>query len=163
MRMSSLLVAGLVAGCGSAVPPIPAIGAHPPPAELTATAAPESPLPRMAPIAVAEGTPASAPAPATPAMPALAWTSIFAAYFGPGSPGGCGRAGRCHAAEMHGAASAYEWLSRRGYIDGTRSAITSRTNSCLRWFGGNMPPVPQPSADAERDLEAWVATGARSD
>ncbi len=70
---------------------------------------------------------------------------------------------RCHAADMRDASSAYEWLSRRGYIDGTRSALVSPSNSCLRWFGGNMPPQAQPAEDATRDLQAWVAAGAPDD
>jgi hypothetical protein len=61
---------------------------------------------------------------------------------------------------MSDAPTAYDWLARRGYIDGTRSALVSKSNSCLRWFGGNMPPRGEANADAARDLEAWVAAGA---
>jgi len=95
--------------------------------------------------------------------PPPTWAAIFAAYFGPGSPGSCGRASGCHAEEMRDASSAYDWLARRGYIDGTRSALVSPANSCLRWFGGNMPPQARAAEDATRDLQAWVAAGALDD
>jgi hypothetical protein len=98
-----------------------------------------------------------------PPPPPPTWTAVFATYFGPGSPGSCGQASRCHAEEMRDASSAYDWLARRGYIDGTRSALVSPTNSCLRWFGGNMPPQAKPVEDATRDLQAWVAAGALDD
>jgi hypothetical protein len=64
---------------------------------------------------------------------------------------------------MRDASAAYGWLARRGYIDGTRSALVSPANSCLRWFGGNMPPRARPAEDATRDLQAWVAAGAVDD
>jgi hypothetical protein len=101
--------------------------------------------------------------PSVPPVPPPTWRAIFAAYFGPDSPGSCGRASDCHAREMRDASSAYDWLARRGYIDGTRSALVSPSNSCLRWFGGNMPPQVMPAEDAPRDLQAWVAAGALDD
>jgi hypothetical protein len=152
-RSTVALVVGLLTGCGGVAVRAPA------------TFAPPTPPPRtVAATDVAEAMPASPSASplAFPSTPPT-WTAMFAAYFGPGSPGSCGRAGRCHAAEMRDASSAYDWLVRRGYIDGTRSALVSPTNSCLRWFGGNMPPQAQPSEDATRDLQAWVAAGAPED
>lgn len=149
----AITAAGLLAGCGGAVASAPTAvppASHAPPPAVDAT-------PKAPPTAVAEAMPASPPsAPPT-------WGALFADYFGPGSPGSCGRASRCHAEDMRDAASAYAWLSRRGYIDGTRSALVSPTNSCLRWFGGNMPPQGQPAVDATRDLQAWVAAGAPDD
>lgn len=150
-RFIAVTVAGLLAGCGGAVASTPT--ALPP----ASHASDVTPVPTAPPIAAAEAMPASPPsAPPT-------WSALFAEYFGPGSPGSCGRASRCHAEDMHDAASAYTWLSRRGYIDGTRSALVSPSNSCLRWFGGNMPPQGQPAEDATRDLQAWVAAGAPDD
>jgi hypothetical protein len=64
---------------------------------------------------------------------------------------------------MPDAKGAYTWLAQRGYIAGSGSALVSRTNSCLRWFGGNMPPRGQPNDDAVRDLTAWVSAGAEDD
>jgi hypothetical protein len=78
----------------------------------------------------------------------------------PGTEGSCGRAGRCHARQMSDPASAYEWLKQRGYIAGTGSALASNANSCLRWFGGNMPPGGRANPKAAADLTAWVAGGA---
>jgi hypothetical protein len=145
-RCTVAIVVGLLAGCGGAVVRVPSAPI------ATVTAAP----PSTPPLAAAEAMPASPPAPPP------TWSAIFAAYFGPDSPGSCGRASRCHAEEMRDATSAYDWLARRGYIDGTRSALVS-PNSCLRWFGGNMPPQARPAEDATRDLQAWVAAGALDD
>lgn len=100
---------------------------------------------------------------ASAVTPTRTWRSIYATYLGPGSPGSCGRSGACHAADVRDAASAYEWLAHRGYIDGSRSALVSRSNSCLRWFGGNMPPRAEPAEGAVEDLRAWVAAGAPED
>ncbi len=91
------------------------------------------------------------------------WSMIYEQYFGRNTEGSCGRSGACHAAEMVDAASAYAWLQQRGYIAGTQSPIASTTNSCLRWFGGNMPPRGKAEPSAVRDFRAWVAAGARND
>jgi hypothetical protein len=64
---------------------------------------------------------------------------------------------------MSDPSSAYSWLASRGYIAGTGSAIVDPRNSCLRWFGGNMPPRGAPNDEAVRDLMAWVAAGAADD
>jgi hypothetical protein len=88
------------------------------------------------------------------------WSSIYARFFGPGTEGACGRSGACHRATMSDATSTYGWLAQRGYIDGGRSALVSPTNSCLRWFGGNMPPGGKPNDEAASVIVAWVAGGA---
>jgi hypothetical protein len=62
---------------------------------------------------------------------------------------------------MTDADSAYRWLTDRGYIHGEQSALVGG-NSCLRWFGGNMPPKGVPGQSATRDLTAWAAAGARN-
>lgn len=97
----------------------------------------------------------------TPAAPTWSW--IFARYFAVGTEGGCGRSHSCHAPEMAQASSAYDWLEQRGYIAGLKSPIASASNSCLRWFGGNMPPRGKPNEEAARDVSAWVAAGAPND
>lgn len=150
----------LVLGCSGSTrtaPPPTIIGSQPiaVAASTTATqstpaALPASPLPVAAP----------AMAPTVAPTPTPSWTEIYATYFAPGTAGSCARAGKCHRDVMADAASAYTWLAQRGYVAGAHSALVSRTNSCLRWFGGNMPPRGAPNEDAVRDLEAWVAAGA---
>lgn len=145
-RCTVTLVVGLLAGCGGAVARAP-----------SGFSSPSLAQPMVTPVAAEEAMPPSPPSPPP------TWTAIFAAYFGPGSPGSCGQTSGCHAEQMRDASSAYDWLARRGYIDGTRSALVSPSNSCLRWFGGNMPPQARPAEDATRDLQAWVAAGALDD
>lgn len=96
------------------------------------------------------------------AAPVPTWTAIYARYFAPGTAGGCASTSACHAKTMSDAPSTYSWLAQRGYITGSRSALVGN-NSCLRWFGGNMPPHPSRNEDAVRDLQAWVAAGAAND
>lgn len=91
------------------------------------------------------------------------WATIYEQYLALNTEGSCGRSGACHAAEMANAASSYAWLQQRGYIAGPRSAIASTSNSCLRWFGGNMPPGGKPNPRAAHDIDAWVAAGAPND
>jgi hypothetical protein len=86
------------------------------------------------------------------------WATIYARYLGPGTEANCARS-HCHAAVMPDADSTYRWLAQRGYIAGERSALVGG-NSCLRWFGGNMPPKGVPNESAARDLTAWAAAGA---
>jgi hypothetical protein len=88
---------------------------------------------------------------------------LFAHYFAAGTEGACGRSRACHAADAVDASSAYAWLEERGYIAGARSPLVSASNSCLRWFGGNMPPRGKANAQAAEDLTAWVAAGAPND
>jgi hypothetical protein len=118
------------------------------------------PLPSSAPSTpdVLEPPPAAAPA-----RPSLRWAALYTRYFGPGTDGSCASRKGCHAEAMGDADAAYRWLAQRGYIAGSRSPLVSPSNSCLRWFGGNMPPRGAPNDSAVRDLEAWVAAGARND
>jgi hypothetical protein len=100
------------------------------------------------------------PAAAETRFEAPTWSEVFDRYLALGTQGGCARSAGCHASEMKDATSAYAWLSQRGYISGTDSALVSPRNSCLRWFGGNMPPKGHDDADAAQALSAWVAAGA---
>ena len=164
--MDRLLLSGLalMASCGGVVPTAAAPGVeHVPGTALNRTARAEIEASRSAPLlqspaATAENAPEAAPTDATPT-----WSGIFARYLAVGTEGGCGRSGACHAPEMAQASSAYDWLEQRGYIAGTKSPIASASNSCLRWFGGNMPPRGKPNEKAARDLIAWVAAGAPND
>ncbi len=126
------------------------------------------PVPAAQPrVEVAAQEPAPSPVlpvlPVEPSAPAPTWSTIYGRYFGPGTEGGCGRTRACHAAVMYDADSTYDWLKTRGYISGPQSALASKTNSCLRWFGGTMPPRGKPDEQAARDVAAWVASGAAND
>ncbi len=143
-----------VVGCASTVTPRPAATSPSPAPGVPAISTPV--------IAVAAPSPDPSPPVAAPT-----WSSLFEQYFAAGTEGGCARSKKCHASEMSDPESAFRWLQQRGYIDGTRSALVSRSNSCLRWFGGNMPPSSaSPGAANEQaaaDLAAWVAAGAHDD
>jgi hypothetical protein len=104
----------------------------------------------------------SQPSERKPASPPWAptWSDIYARYFSPNSDGACGHSPACHIDVMGDSESAYAWLAQWGYIAGTQSPLVSRTNSCLIWFGGNMPPRGAPNDAAVRDLIVWVAAGA---
>jgi hypothetical protein len=176
--LTLILLATSIAGCGG--PALSRPGAQSPPAVPTRPDA-QSPLAgagasragAQSPL-VREGRPGtersgvmSAAAPSTvqrpSPRPAPTWSTLYEQYFAASAEGGCGRGGRCHAADMSTAPSAYGWLVQRGYIDGDRSPLVSTDRSCLRWFGGNMPPRGAPNAAAVRDLTAWVAAGAPND
>jgi hypothetical protein len=64
---------------------------------------------------------------------------------------------------MSDAPTAFRWLAERGYIDGVSSPLASPSNSCLRWFGGNMPPGGKTNDQAADEVSAWVAAGAHDD
>jgi hypothetical protein len=100
---------------------------------------------------------------APPPLDAPRWSWLFSQYFAEGTEGACGQSRACHASEVGDASSAYAWLERRGYISGVQSPLVSASNSCLHWFGGNMPPRGKPNPQAARDLIAWVAAGAPND
>jgi len=142
----------VVVAAGCARPSVPRAAAAPNAVATGGKVDAEAPHP---PEAAASTTATEPPAPAPPR-----WEVIYSRYFGPGTPGGCGQSRKCHVEAMADAASAYTWLRERGYIAGTRSPLVSPINSCLRWFGGNMPPRGTTNDEAIRDLEAWVAAGA---
>lgn len=168
----TLLLAASAAGCATAARPTRLAAPEPAPVADRGVVSAQAVAPVAdvaAPPSSVETTP-SAPqlAAGVPAADALAvdaptWTALYRQYFAAGTEGGCGRARACHAAEMANADSAYTWLEQRGYIDGPRSPIASASNSCLHWFGGNMPPGAGENPRAVRDLMAWVAAGARND
>ena len=157
-RLGTLAVLALV-GCSGVVGTV----AGPPLQPSTAQAFPRSGLHEAIAPQVASRAPAAelafeAPA---PSVPPPTWATLYGRYFAPGTAGSCGRSRGCHAEVMADADSAYQWLAQRGYISGAQSALVG-SNSCLRWFGGNMPPRGTPSEDAIRDLSAWAAAGAQN-
>jgi hypothetical protein len=81
------------------------------------------------------------------------WTRIYENYLL-----GCADRG-CHI-EMSTARGAYTWLQGQGYIAGANSNLVDPVKSCLKWYGGNMPPCGGNSGQAVADMDAWAAAGA---
>jgi hypothetical protein len=162
--LPAILVLAFLAACGGAAqlstaphphqPDVASSDKSLPPTHIEASA----PIQRTAAPAVVVNDPDSSQVRAAPS-----WSWLFAQYFAVGTEGACGRSRACHAPDVADASSAYEWLERRGYIAGAQSPLVSARNSCLQWFGGNMPPRGTPNSQAAEDLRAWVAAGARND
>jgi hypothetical protein len=81
------------------------------------------------------------------------WTELYTNYLT-----GCAAPG-CHA-ETSTAKGAYSWLHGQGYISGATSTLVIKGKSCLKWFGGDMPPGCGAGEQAVSDMNAWVAAGA---
>jgi hypothetical protein len=81
------------------------------------------------------------------------WTQIYKTYLGD-----CGGSG-CHV-EMNTSSGAYAWLEGKGYIHGANSGLVSQSKSCLKWYGGDMPPCGGGGPYAMADMDAWAAAGA---
>ena len=157
--LATVLVLAFLTSCQAAVHP-----AEIPTAALAASQEPTSPDPIETRKSI--GLPHTMDhEPKAPAIAPLAptWSKIFSQYLAVDTEGGCGRSGSCHAAEMADPISAYEWLTQRGYIAGRQSALVRSGNSCLWWFGGNMPPRGRPNPKVAQELAAWVAAGAPND
>ncbi len=84
------------------------------------------------------------------------WTQIFNSYMANGKEGRCAS---CHS-QGSSATKLYSWLQGKGYINGKSSALVSTSQSCLSWYGGNMPPSGPNDAKAVSDMNAWAAAGA---
>ena len=62
---------------------------------------------------------------------------------------------------MSSASKGYTWLKGKGYITNASSPLVDSSQSCLSWFGGNMPPSgPSSNAAATTAMKAWAAAGA---
>jgi hypothetical protein len=79
------------------------------------------------------------------------WNTIFSSYFT--------MCKTCHV-EMTTASSAYSWLVSQGFIDGAFSPLVSPAQSCLTWYGGDMPPGGTSNPAAVAAMNAWAAAGA---
>ncbi|HEY1959156.1 MAG TPA: hypothetical protein VGH28_26260 [Polyangiaceae bacterium] len=87
------------------------------------------------------------------------WTQVFNNYLKSGTKGKCSS---CHS-QGNSASSLYTWLKGRGYISGSGSALVDANQSCLSWYGGNMPTNgPSSYAQAVTDMNAWAAAGAQN-
>ncbi len=93
----------------------------------------------------------------TQTQTAPTWTQIFNSYMASGTKGRCSS---CHS-QGSSKSSLYTWLQGRGYISGTSSALVDSSQSCLSWYGGNMPTNgPSSYSAAVSDMNAWAAAGA---
>jgi hypothetical protein len=87
----------------------------------------------------------------TGAAVAPTWSAIFSSYLT--------MCKTCHI-EMNSASSAYSWLQSQDFIDGAFSPLVSPAQSCLSWYGGDMPPGGTDNAAAVTEMDAWAAAGA---
>jgi hypothetical protein len=67
----------------------------------------------------------------------------------------------CHS-QMGSASASFSWLQSKGYVGGSSPALTDSNQSCLSWYGGNMPPSGGSDAQAVTDMNAWAAAGAQN-
>ncbi len=79
------------------------------------------------------------------------WTTIFNAYLP--------MCKTCHV-EMGTPDTAYAWLVSQGFIAGAFSPLVSSAQSCLSWYGGDMPPGGTSNPAAVSAMDAWAAAGA---
>ncbi|MDP9037439.1 MAG: hypothetical protein M3O50_21790 [Myxococcota bacterium] len=87
------------------------------------------------------------------AKTAPTWAFVYGRYLQ-----GCTGPG-CHV-EMTTSNGAYAWLKGKGYINGTTSNLVNPLTSCLKWYGGDMPPCGGDDPLAVADMNAWAAAGA---
>jgi len=87
------------------------------------------------------------------------WSQIFSSYLKGSST--AGRCAGCHS-QASSASNLYSWLQGKGYISGTSSPLVDPNQSCLSWYGGNMPPSGPSNANAVKDMNAWAAAGAQN-
>ena len=85
------------------------------------------------------------------------WTAIFNSYLAGSTKGRCSS---CHS-QGSSKSNLYSWLQGKGYISGKNSALVDPNQSCLSWYGGNMPTNgPSSWSAAVNDMNAWAAAGA---
>ena len=80
------------------------------------------------------------------------WTQLHTLYLKSGTIGNCPH---CHSS-TGSASSAFTWIKSKGY---SPAALVDKNQSCLSWFGGNMPSSGVTSAAATKDFNAWFAAG----
>ena len=92
----------------------------------------------------------------TQTQTAPTWTQVYNSYLAGSTIGRCSG---CHS-QGSSKGNLYSWLSSKGYISGKSSALVDSNQSCLSWYGGNMPPSGPSSSAAVKDMNAWAAAGA---
>jgi hypothetical protein len=89
----------------------------------------------------------------------VTWTTVFNNYLAGSTKGRCSS---CHS-QGSSKANLYSWLKGKGYINGTSSALVDSNQSCLSWYGGNMPTNgPSSWSQAVTDMNSWAAAGAQN-
>ncbi len=89
----------------------------------------------------------------------VTWTTVFNTYLAGSTKGRCSS---CHS-QGSSKANLYSWLKSKGYINGTKSALVDPNQSCLSWYGGNMPTNgPSSWSQAVSDMNSWAAAGAQN-
>jgi hypothetical protein len=86
----------------------------------------------------------------------VTWTEVYDRYLATGTIGNCTN---CHGTVSPSAA--FSFLQGKGYVGGPNPSLTNPSQSCLTWYGGNMPPFGPQSAQAVSDMNAWAAAGAK--
>ena len=87
----------------------------------------------------------------------VTWTTVFNNYLAGSTKG------RCSACHSQGSSKSnlYSWLAGKGYINGKNSPLVDPNQSCLSWYGGNMPTNgPSSWSQAVNDMNNWAAAGA---
>jgi hypothetical protein len=92
--------------------------------------------------------------PAIDGAPAPTWMAIYNDYLMPCQA--------CHY-QMMSAPMAYTWLQSQDYIAGVNSPLVNPSESCLWWYGGNMPPDGTSNPAVVADMNAWARAGAQYD
>ena len=86
------------------------------------------------------------------------WTQIHNSYL----VSSLGHCQDCHSS-FSSPSSSYSYLRGKGYINGAHSPLVDSSQSCLTWYGGNMPKNPTgPQPQAVSDMNAWAAAGAQN-
>jgi len=85
---------------------------------------------------------------------------IYNAYLKSGTVGNCGST-FCHA-QAGTPKGAYSYL--QAYMSGSPPRLVKQGQSCLSWYGGNMPigGGGANNTQAVTDMNAWAAAGAQN-
>jgi len=85
---------------------------------------------------------------------------IYTSYMKSGTAGNCGST-FCHP-QAGSASGAFSYLQSQGYMSGSPPRLVKQGQSCLSWYGGNMPigGGGGNNTQAVTDMNAWAAAGA---
>ena len=88
---------------------------------------------------------------------------IYNAYLKSGTVGNCGST-FCHP-EASTPTGAYSYLESKNYMSGSPLRLVRQGQSCLSWYGGDMPigRAGSDNTQAVMDTNVWAAAGANND